>query len=96
MGGDWNCIENILLDKFREGDRVSDPSALALLQELLRGMKAVDIYRKLNPSDRSVTWFNPGRTIGCRLDHFYVSPDIARTSQAKIQYFPYSDHDCLV
>ena len=95
MRGDWNYIENILLDKFG-GDRVSDPSALASLQELLRGMKAVDIYRTLNPNDRLVTWYNPGKTIGCRLDHFYVSPDIAKTSQAKIQYFPYSDHDGLV
>ena len=43
MGGDLNCIENILLDKFG-GDRVSDPLALASLQELLQGMKAVDIY----------------------------------------------------
>ena len=92
MGGDWNCIENILLDKFG-GDRVSDPSARASLQELLRGMKAAVIYRTLNPNDRLVTWYNPGKAIGCRLDRFYVSPDIAKTSQAKIQYFPYSDHD---
>ena len=50
-GGDWNCIQNILLDKFG-GDRVSDPSALTSLQELLQGMKAVDIFRKLIPNDR--------------------------------------------
>ena len=42
MEGDWNCIENILLDNFG-GDRVSDPSALTPLQELLQGIKAVDI-----------------------------------------------------
>ena len=60
MGGDWNCAENILLDKFG-GDQVSDPPALDSLQELLRGKKAVDIFRKLNPNDRSVIWFNPGK-----------------------------------
>ena len=38
MGGDWNCTENTLLDKFG-GDRVSDPSALASFQELLRERK---------------------------------------------------------
>ena len=72
LGGDWNCVENILLDKFG-GDRVSDPSALASLRELLRGKKAVDIHWKLHPNDRSVTWFNPGKTIGCRLDCFCLT-----------------------
>ena len=43
-----------------------------------------------------MTWYSPGKAIGCRLDHFYVSPDIAKTSQAKIQYFPYSDHNGLI
>ena len=54
MGGEWNCIENVLLDKLG-GDQVSDPSVLASLQELLQGKKAVDIHRKLNPNDTSVT-----------------------------------------
>ena len=74
---------------------MSDPSALVSLQELLQGKKAVDIFQKLNPNDRSVTWFNPGKAIGCRLDRIYIPPDIAKTLQAKIQYFPYSDHDGL-
>ena len=95
LGGDWNCVENILLDKFG-GDRVSDLSALTSLRELLRGKKAVNIHQKLHPNDRSVTWFNSGKMIGCRLDHFYVSPDIVTTSRAAIHFFPYSDHDCPV
>ena len=43
MGGDWNCNENILSDKFG-GDQVSDPPALASLQELLQGKKTVGIF----------------------------------------------------
>ena len=60
---------------------MSDSTALASLQELLQGNNAVEI--------------NPGKTIGCRLDRFYVSPDIAKTLQATIHYFPYSDRDDL-
>ena len=76
---------------------MSDPGALASLQELLDNNNAVDIYRKLHPNDRLVTWYNPRKTIGCRLDRFYVSSDIAaKTSQANIHHFPYSDHDCVV
>ena len=96
IGGDWNCIKNTLLDKFG-GDRVLDTGALASLQELLHNNSAVDIYHKLHPNNRLVTWYNWGETIGCRLDHFYVSPDIAaKTSQVTIHHFPYSDHDCVV
>ena len=54
MGGDWNCVENTLLDKFGRG-RMSDASALASLQELLSNNNTVDIFRKLHPNDRMVT-----------------------------------------
>ena len=40
-----------------------DPPALTSLQELLQGKEAVDIFRKVNANDRSVTWLNPGKTI---------------------------------
>ena len=73
-----------------------DTGALTSLQELLHNNNAVNIYHKLHPNDRLVTWYNPRKTIGCRLNRFYVSPDIAfKISEAAIHHFPYSDHDCV-
>ena len=96
MGGDWNRVENTLLDKFGE-DWVSDTSALASPQELLSNNNTVDIFHKLHPNNRMVTWYNPGETIRCRLDHFYVTPDImSTTTQASISHFLYSDHNCVL
>ena len=75
---------------------MSDAGALTSLQELLHNNNAVDIYCKLHPNGRLVTWYNPGKTIGRRLDHFYVSPDITvKTSQAMIHHFAYSNRDCV-
>ena len=61
MGSDRNCVEKTLLDKFG-GDWVLDLLALASLQELLSNINTVDIFRKLHPNDRRMTWYHPGKT----------------------------------
>ena len=61
--GDWNCVENTLLDKFG-GDHVSDPGALASLQELLGNNNAVDIYRKFTQTTDWSLGITRGRPSG--------------------------------
>ena len=91
IGGDFNCISNLFLDKLG-GDSQAGPTAIAALTDLLRDFNLIDIFRSMHPSARKFTWTNS--KISCRLDKFYVSPEIlANSKYCEITVFPFSDHD---
>ena len=91
IGGDFNCISNLFLDKLG-GDSQAGPTAKAALTDLLRDFNLIDIFRSMQPSACKFTWTNS--KISCRLDKFYVSPEIlANTKYCEITVFPFSDHD---
>ncbi len=93
LGGDFNCVEDIFLDK-SGGDTVLGASAINSLQDLIQSHCLFDIFRHLHPSSKVFTWSNPGNQIFCRLDRFYVSRDVfEKTSVADIKPFSFSDHD---
>ncbi len=95
LGGDFNSIEDIYLDK-NGGDKDLAVSALQSLQELNRNFNLKDVFRHLNPSSRVFTWNSADGLVSCRLDKFYVSRDIFRTSSdCSITFFPYSDHEAV-
>ena len=51
----------------------------------------VDVFRQHNPLAR---WFGPDSSIGVRIDRFYLTQDILRTSTSSaVEFFPCSDHD---
>ena len=91
LGGGFNCISNIFVDKLG-GDSQAGPMALKALTDLLRDFNLIDIFRSMHPSARKFTWTNS--KVSSRLDKFYVSPDIsANTKHCEIKVFPFSDHD---
>ncbi len=94
LGGDFNCIEDIFLDKFG-GDNDTAPTSVSALQELLKLFNLIDAFRNLHPSAKCFTWFKSDNSISCRLDRFYISPEIFQgITVAEITPFSYSDHDC--
>ena len=91
VGGDFNCIEDLYLDK-EGGDRQLGVSDLNSLRKLKRLFGLVDIFRGQHPSDRTFTWSN--NCVHCRLDKFFLSNDISKCcSKSKIICYPFSDHD---
>ncbi len=94
LGGDFNCIEDIFLDKFG-GDNDLGSSDLDALGNLLLSFDVIDVFRHLHPSTRRFTWHNPNHSISCRLDRIYVSREVPVRS-SNIIPFSFSDHDCPV
>ena len=91
IGGDFNCISNVYLDK-QGGDSQAGSSALDALMDLLKSFNLIDVFRSMHPSSRKFTWTNSN--VSSRLDKFYVSPEIlANTKLFEITVFPFSDHD---
>ena len=91
FGGDFNCVEDLFLDKVG-GDSQPGKSALDALSEFNSSFGLSDVFRSIHPSSRSFTWSN-GR-VHSRIDKFYVSQDILQNSKlAGITIFPFSDHD---
>ena len=91
IGGDFNCIEDLYLDKLG-GDTQPGKTALNSLRALTSSFSLVDIFRSMNPSAQVFTWTNSN--VSSRLDKFLISPDIlANSTHADITIFPFSDHD---
>ena len=95
IGGDFNSIEDIFLDK-NGGDQDLAVTALRALQNLVRHFNLTDVFRNMNPSTREFTWNSADCSVSCRLDRFYISGDILENCNSWcITYFPYSNHDAV-
>ena len=102
IGGDFNCIANVRLDKIG-GNQDIRQLAAASLQSICSQFVLSDIWRDRHKDSRAFTWtgLHPtdGSFISTRIDKFLVSrtlnPFVLDTS---IKPFPHSDHDyvCLV
>ncbi len=95
LGGDFNSVEDIFLDK-NGGDRDLAVTALHVLKQLNQVYDLKDVFRHLHPSSRVFTWSSADGSASCRLDKFYASGEIfCNTSLCNITQFPYSDHDAV-
>ena len=90
LGGDFNCHEHDL-DKFG-----SNISLANYLIDFRSTFSLVDVWCKLHPRSRDVSWFNSSFTIGSRLDKFFVSRNIIdRINSCELTPCCFSDHDFL-
>ena len=102
IGGDFNCIANVKLDKIG-GNQDIKQLAAASLQSMSSRFGLSDIWRDRHKDARAFTWTGRhptnGSFISTRIDKFLLSrtlsPFVLDTS---IKPFPHSDHDyvCLV
>ena len=72
LGGDWNCVENLKLDKFG-GNPNNGSEGSEIIKNFKRAYGLVDSYRTLYPSKKMYTWINDTRGIKTRIDRFYIS-----------------------
>ena len=91
LGGDFNCIDNVL-DKLNcttvpSGDKTS-------LCSLKSDFSLVDVWRKRNPRKVSFTWFNSDHTQASRIDRFLLAKSlVSNVSFCEILPCVLSDHD---
>ena len=88
--GDFNCVENVL-DK--HGGVFSQAKYLT---DFHMHFKLIDIWRKLHGRQNECTWFNSDKSIGTRLNKFFIDPDLSVNART-CEIFPFvlSDHDSV-
>ena len=91
IGGDFNCIDNVL-DKLNcsvvpSADKTS-------LVTLMSDFSLVDVWRKQNPRAISFTWSNSDRSQASRIDRFFIVKTLFN-KVSSCQFLPcvLSDHD---
>ena len=65
--GDFNCVSDILLDKWG-GDDIFGNKGIAQLHSFTSSLRLEDCFRVCNPRLKSYTWFNGPHSVGCRLN----------------------------
>ena len=70
LGGDFNCVENIAIDKLGGNEKRGD-TGTDQLKKILTDFNLIDTFRKKYPHNREFTWSSQG--VSVRLDRFYVS-----------------------
>ena len=75
LGGDFNCVTNVSLDK---GGGNSDYGDIAgdKLTTLCSDFNLTDVFRNKYPNKREYTWCDSSKTIVIRLDRFYISKNV--------------------
>ena len=73
LGGDFNMVEDILLD--RQGGHPNNTHMLGLdyLKQINEKNKLIDIWRKENANTRLFTFHNQNQFIHSRIDRFYIN-----------------------
>ena len=94
LGGDFNMVEDILLD--RQGGHPNNTHMLGLdyLKQIKEKNKLIDIWRKENPNKRLFTFHNQNQFIHSRIDRFYINKN-KKTKYISIFPNNSSDHDGL-
>ena len=90
LGGDFNCVTNLKLDK-KGGNNLFGNGGKEELLGVLKDFCLVDVFRKKFPDKREYTW--RGNNIRCRLDRFYVTSTIFQSLEdVRHILCPFSDH----
>jgi len=72
IGGDWNVIRDVNLDK--SGGVVSTkPNSVNSIEMLMSKLNLNDVWRIKNPYTRRYTWRQSSPLIQCRLDYWLIS-----------------------
>ena len=90
IAGDFNCFESER-DKFGGNLTISSD-----LQDLRKSHRLLDVWRKTHDRQIQCTWFNAAKTIGSRLDKFFISQELfSNVKLCDIRPCIFSDHDSV-
>ena len=91
IGGDFNCIDNVL-DKLNCSAVISTDKKS--LSSLMCDFSLVDIWRKQNPRKTLFTWSNNDHTQASRIDRFLIAKSlVSKITSSEILPCVLSDHD---
>ena len=95
IGGDWNSILNIELDK-KGGNMNPHETVVNSLKELINSQELIDIWRLMNPTTKRFTYRQKTPLIQSRLDFFLINED-AQDIIFSTDIIPsvWSDHSCI-
>ena len=70
LGGDFNCTEDVILDR---NHAEPHPASQHALKQLVRSHGLVDVWRRMHPDCRQYTWshIRESRVSSARLDRVY-------------------------
>ena len=92
LTGDFNCVENLQLDKVG-GDPQSGNKGADVLKNLCSTFNLVDVFRKKHPQSKEYTYVSTCNNVRSRLDRFYISSSLFSMVEMIINSpNPYSDH----
>ena len=95
LAGDFNCVENIDLDK-SGGNKEYGTQGSEILKEIKNDFDLLDPFRKLNPLEKCYSWFEETKGIKERLDRFYISKRMLNNvSSINHDKFSFSDHSIV-
>ncbi len=90
IAGGFNCIER---EKDKFGGTVTTSTDL---KDLHFVFNFIDIWRKTHGRQVQCSWFNSSKTIGTRLDKFFVTQNLVKyVKRCEIIPFIHSDHDSV-
>ena len=92
LGGDWNFVENVILDKLG-GNANQGTTGRDEILKLKEDFLLKEAFRYKYPNRKEYSWRQPMGPIHCRLDRFYISEHMAHWIQEmKHIYCTVSDH----
>lgn len=89
LGGDFNCVAHLGLDK-QGGNRNKGKEGWQELSSLIQDFDLIDCFRSRYPNTKEYTW--SGRGVSCRLDRFYISSCLL-PAMADIRHILYANSD---
>ena len=91
MGGDFNCVTDVDLDRSHTISKTD--SSVNKLRNTLNNFQLKDIWKQHNPDKKEFTFYSNVGT-GSRLDKFHLTKDLtSNVTESKIQNFAHSDHN---
>ncbi len=91
LAGDFNCLENLDLDK-QGGNPLSGNLGTTELRNFTENNSLIDTWRVTHPGDRIFTWNNKDFTLRSRLDRWYITAKLHEKAASCIRTCPHSDH----
>ncbi len=92
FAGDFNCVENVTLDKTGGNDAYGTQGA-EVLKNICNTFFLSDAFRYLYPTKKEYSYVSKSNNVMSRLDRFYVSNDLlSYVDSCVITPNPYSDH----
>lgn len=94
LAGDFNCIENLDLDKFG-GNPQSGNFGINELLSFTRDHNLGDSWRITHNNDRIYTWNNRDYSLRSRLDRWYIPVTLCENAITSIRSCVHSDHSAV-